>query len=260
MEAVVFAGAEAYGPKGEEVLKNKEAKIIWIGHSTFLLLGEGISVLTDPWLGSSFFMRRRQIPALTPERILSWSASCRVVLVSHCHGDHFDRQGVELARMMGSTVIGPPSVLKGIAGEGLSGKVARAGDELTVDGFSVEVVPADHPAPGAGDAVGYVFQMGGKSIYFAGDTLYSRKLVSALKKYRLDVAILPIGAFKIFGKKVVMDTSDAVKLAKELKPGAVFPMHYDFLKGTKAQPELLLPLRGEGIAVRILTPGAIYLL
>lgn len=111
------------------------------------------------------------------------------MLVSHNHGGHFDRQGVELARRLGSVIIGPPSVLKKVAGKGLTVKAARAGEKLSGNGLSLEVVPADHPVPGARDAVGYVFQLGGKLIYFAGDTLYNSELVSILKKYRLDIAM-----------------------------------------------------------------------
>lgn len=67
-------------------------------------------------------------------------------------------------------------------------------------------------------------------------------------------------SFKILGKKVVMDTFDALRIAEEIKPKVIFPMHYGFLKGTQAHPELMLTLRGKGMAVWLLTPGAIYLI
>lgn len=253
---VVCTKNEADEPEKFDIFEEPKVKITWIGHSTFLLQGDGISVLTDPWFGRSLMMRRVRQPALTPEEI----SACTVVLVSHGHEDHWDVQGMELARRLGSMVVAPPSVAQKASKKGLLVTPSEAGKNLSVRGVNIEPVPAYHPAPGIKDAVGYMFQLGGRRIYFAGDTLFTSELQDVLTAYQIDVAMLPIGVFKLFGKKLVMDSNDAVKMAQAIKPRYFIPMHYGFLKGTKAQPELLSVLQKSGIKVCFSTPGVPFLI
>jgi len=228
--------------------------ITWIGHATFLLQTAGVNILTDPWFSQNLLMRRVQPPALTPEKV----PPCQIILVSHNHGDHWDKQGQELARRWRSTVIGPPSVINKSRRMGLVSYEAVPGRKIEVQGvLQVEPVTAYHPAPGAKDAVGYLFHLNEKWLYFAGDTLPTDALKQTLKDTTVDLAFLPVGAFRLFGKKVTMDVKDALDLAHTFKPLAVIPMHYGFLKGTSASIEELKVLEDEGIKVYLPLPGEV---
>ena len=68
--------------------------------------------------------------------------------------------------------------------------------------------------------------------------------MDAVKKASPDIMFVPAGTFKILWKKVVMDTSDAAQMAVEVGPKVFVPMHYGFLKGTKANLENLRCLKG----------------
>jgi L-ascorbate metabolism protein UlaG (beta-lactamase superfamily) len=226
-------------------------EITWIGHATFLIKGEALTVVTDPWFGQSFLLRRLRPPALAPGDI----PACDVMLVSHGHGDHWDGHGLALARRLGSIVVGPAPVARAARRKGLQAEAAVPGRSISAAGLEITVLSAYHPAPGGKNAVGYIFYLDGQRIYFAGDTLPNPALIFVLKKAVLDIAFLPVGAFKLLGRKVVMDVSDAYALAREIRPRSVIPMHYGFLKGTEADPGILKQLETEEIKVNILTPG-----
>lgn len=179
---------------------------------------------------------------------------CDIVLVSHAHGDHIDDKGLELAGRLGSLMVGPPSVVKKAKKTGIRYEAAEPGKTINAAGIQIMVTPACHPAPGAKDAVGYIFKIEEKSVYFAGDTLLFPELVDMLKD-GVDLAILPIGPYKLLGRKVGMDVSEALKLVEETKPRAVVPMHYNCLKGTEADPGFLLKADGGKTRISLMAPG-----
>ena len=74
------------------------------------------------------------------------------------------------------------------------------------------------------------FKSGGHVIYFAGDTLHNQEITDAVEKASPDIMFMPVGAFKILWKKVVMDANDAAQMAVEVGPKVFVPMHYGFLK------------------------------
>lgn len=225
--------------------------ITWVGHSTLLMVEGGFTALTDPWFDSSPFLRRMRPPAVPVDEI----PTCKLILVSHGHGDHWDKYGRLLAKKWDAVVAGPPSVTNSLTGKGISTIVAEPQKTFWVAGLEIEVVPAYHPAPGGKDAVGYVLKTETRSIYFAGDTVPHRTVLDAVSKLKPEVMLLPVGAFRLFGKKVVMDAVDAVDMARFIGPKTVVPLHYGFLKGTVAQLEKLEELKKDGINVVVLTPG-----
>src|SRR3712207_2489307 len=77
-----------------------EASLTFVGTATTLLRLGGITLLTDPnflhegqrvYLGYGLFSKRRTEPAMQPPDLPELDA----VLLSHLHGDHFDRVAKE---------------------------------------------------------------------------------------------------------------------------------------------------------------------
>src|SRR6058998_1059515 len=71
-------------------------ELTWIGTATVLLEHEGFTLLTDPnflhrgqraYLGKGLWSRRLTEPAMQVEDVPDLDA----VVLSHLHGDHFDR-------------------------------------------------------------------------------------------------------------------------------------------------------------------------
>jgi L-ascorbate metabolism protein UlaG (beta-lactamase superfamily) len=86
---------------------------------------------------------------------------------------------------------------------------------------------------------GYVVLLGGKRLYFAGDTECVPE-IRALKN--IDVAFMPMNL------PYTMPPSEAADCVKAFKPAIVYPYHF---QGQKPE-EFEAALKGSGIEVRIL--------
>lgn len=123
------------------------------------------------------------------------------------------------------------------------------GQTKTVAGVSIEAVPMYNltRGPSAGQLFhtkgrgnGYVVTLGGKRLYFAGDTECVPE-IKALKN--IDVAFMPMNL------PYTMPPSEATDCVKAFKPAVVYPYHF---MGQKPQ-EFTDALKGSGIDVRLLT-------
>ena len=86
---------------------------------------------------------------------------------------------------------------------------------------------------------GYVITIGGKRLYFAGDTECTPEM-KALKN--IDVAFLPMNL------PYTMPPSEAADCAKAFQPKIVYPYHF---QGQKVE-DFQAALKGSGIDVRVL--------
>ena len=117
---------------------------------------------------------------------------------------------------------------------------------------SVKLVPAIHGSgvPGA-LACGFVFEIGGKKVYFAGDTALTKDM-ELLSEEDIDAALLPIGDVYTMGPE------DAAKAAWMIRPKLVIPMHYGtfpIIEQTSDSFCMFMQQRAAGIPVRVLSPG-----
>ena len=121
---------------------------------------------------------------------------------------------------------------------------------------SVKFLPAEHGsgAPG-GVACGFLIEIGGKRIYFAGDTGLMADMV-LLAGEEIDAALLPIG------DRYTMGPEDAVRAAEMIQPRLVIPMHYDTFPTIEQDPQAFRRLAEEktGIPVAVLKPGEAIML
>lgn len=101
-----------------------------------------------------------------------------------------------------------------------------------------------------GEAASIFMEIGGKTIYHAGDTglHYDLKMIGEF--YKPEISLLPIGGFYTMGIK------EAVQAAKWLGSKKIIPMHYDTFAPIKADVEYFkTQLAKEGIKCIILKPG-----
>ena len=172
-----------------------------------------------------------------------------LVLVTDIHDDHFRLEGIAKVRKPGAPVVVPAAV-KGQAGDKLPApvEVLANGQTKTVAGVTVEAIPMYNlqrgPAAGQlfhtkGRGNGYVITIGGKRLYFAGDTECTPEM-KALKN--IDVAFLPMNL------PYSMPPSEAADCAKAFQPKIVYPYHF---QGQKVE-DFQAALKGSGIDVRVL--------
>jgi L-ascorbate metabolism protein UlaG (beta-lactamase superfamily) len=180
---------------------------------------------------------------------LSKAKPADLVLVTDIHGDHLSPEGIAKVRKAGAPVVMPAAV-QTQAGDKIPApvEVLANGQTRTVKGISIEAVPMYNlqrgPAAGQlfhtkGRGNGYIVVLGGKRVYFAGDT----ECVPEVKALRnIDVAFVPMNL------PYTMPPSEAAECVKAFKPNIVYPFHY---QGQKPE-EFQAALQGSGIEVRLL--------
>ena len=180
----------------------------YYGHSCFLLNDGKYKVLTDP------FLTENPLATAEPEDI-----QCDFILVSHGHFDYLGQAEV-IAKRTGAQVLAIPEILGTM--DGINGHGMNVGGTVKLPFGSVKMVPAIHSCMVAGGvAAGFVIEIGGQVVYFAGDTgLFSdMKLIGEL--CGVTVAVLPIG------DNFTMGIKEAVVAAEFVGAKKVIPIHYN---------------------------------
>lgn len=207
-----------------EMIKN----IHWLGHDTFRITGGGKVVYTDP------FRIENGKSGSSPEADL--------VLITHEHYDHCSPEDV-------GKIAGPNTVI--VCPADSTGKFAGAtgvkpGDRLNAAGVDIEAVPSYNTNkkfhPREKEWVGYIFTIGGKRIYIAGDTDH----IPEMKGFKADIALLPVSG------TYVMTAEEAASAALDIKPEVAIPMHYGSVVGTAEDAGRFKKLLGGKIEVVIL--------
>ena len=176
--------------------------LTYYGHSCFLLDDGQYKVLFDPFLTGN-----------PKAAIAAVDVDC----------DHLG-DAPEIAARTGAAIVAIPEVLA-LCEErkpGLKQYPMNLGGSLTLPFGKVRMTLAQHSAGVAGGvACGYVVYMGGKVVYFAGDTALFRDMELIGQKDALDYALLPIG------DNYTMGLEDAALAAQLLNVRHVIPIHYN---------------------------------
>lgn len=214
--------------------------ITWIGHATMLVQAGGLNVLTDP----IFSERASPVQFLGPKRAQPPGVALKdlppidVVLISHNHYDHLDRQSVlDLAARSQHPTRAPTLFLVPL---GLKAWFTDIGiahvieldwwDQHTHEGVAFNLTPVQHwSARGLGDRSqtlwgGYAVFAPDLHWYFSGDTGYSKDFADTRERFAprhaggFDLALLPVGGYepRWFMKDQHINPAEAVQVHKDL--------------------------------------------
>lgn len=189
------------------------AKLKWLGHSSFELELGGKIIFFDPWFNTTpQEVARTQSPSITAKDV----RAADLIFITHEHFDHCDNYDV--ATMLEKTaahVVAPSPALSKLSIAPRAKVEAVPGDAFSYRGVDVDVYSAQHPQ--SSQAVSYQVSVGGKSVFFAGDSYdhYGFSNVQA------DVAVIPIGG------SYTMDVLGSVSAIKKMRVKYVVPMHYN---------------------------------
>ena len=146
-------------PQKREQLQEKTVKLTFLGHACFLVQAGAHTLILDPFLTNSrtAAMRAADVEATH-------------MLISHAHGDHIG-DAAPIAERCGCTVFCTPETGAMLHAPHARQENGRPGGRIQTEFGSVKFLPAEHGsgAPG-GVACGFLIEIGGKRIYFAGDT------------------------------------------------------------------------------------------
>ena len=201
------------------------------GHSTFLIEDGGFNILTDPFFSSSFSgLKRKLLPAISVEKL----PRIDLILISHTHPGHCD-YGALNKMDQSSIVIMPKKTSLKVRKMGFNVIELNYWEANNIQQYKITAVPVKHQ----GKCVGFIIE-GSKTIYFAGDTFFIPSMTEIGRKYKLDVAFLPIGGNRFFGSKMVMDPKDAAIATEQVKSKIVIPIHF----GTFGKIPMMFSMNG----------------
>ena len=187
-------------------------KYTYYGHASFLLDDGTSKVLTDP------FLTGNPLAAIQADDV-----ECDYILLTHAHGDHLG-DAPAIAKRTGAMVLGIPEVLDVClqAESDIKTHGMNIGGSVKLPFGKVRMTMALHSSGVAGGiACGYVIQIGGINVYFAGDTALFSDMKLIGQKDPLDYAVLPIG------DNYTMGLEDAALAAQWLNTKNVIPIHYN---------------------------------
>ena len=221
-------------------LSNDDNYAIWIGHSTFLIKKEGLTILTDPIFSDraspfGFIGPKRLIP---PAISISELPKIDVITISHNHYDHLDISSLKkLSKLYPETLFFVPAGDKRLLEKNNIRNVHefKWWNSFKLKDFEFTFTPVKHWSKrGLFDRNkslwgGWFIKRDDYSIYHAGDTGYSNDFIET--KLRLGApkyAFIPIGAYdpEWFMSDSHVNPEEAVQIMLDLEAEKGFGMHW----------------------------------
>jgi L-ascorbate metabolism protein UlaG (beta-lactamase superfamily) len=217
--------------------------LTFVGNATVLLRWGPFTLLTDPnflhageraYLGLGLTSKRLREPALAIADLPPLDA----VVLSHLHGDHWDRRarrGLDRA----VPIVTTPHAARRL--QGLHGFRRAVGlgnwewHDLARDGSLLRVtsMPGMH-APGPLGRVlppvmGSLLELDGRLVYLTGDTLMYDGVREVARRYPdIDVSVVHLGGTMLpGGLMVTMDGVQGADLLEVVRPRRAVPVHYE---------------------------------
>jgi L-ascorbate metabolism protein UlaG (beta-lactamase superfamily) len=271
--AATEAGAEASFGTGS---------IFFVGTATVILRYAGFTILTDPnflhagdhvHLGYGLTSERLTEPALDIEQL----PPLDFCVLSHYHGDHFDRIAEERLQK-DLPIITTEHAAGELKDKGFTAPVALdTWDAVTVRKADARVritsMPGKHGPAGVDFFLPPVmgsmleFQQGAENrttlrLYITGDTLVHEDLEEIPRRYpEIDLALFHLGGTRIMGVLLTMDAEQGVEAIRIVNPREVIPIHYndyDVFKSPLEDFKRAVEAAGFTDRVRYLTHGETY--
>lgn len=209
--------------------------ITWLGHATFLIRINGVTILTDPFLTRRAGIIPRSVPpGIAVERL----PEIDVIIVSHNHYDHLDASTVEALSNKERIKVFVPLALGAFFTERGYRKVTELdwGDDARHSRIRFTALPAVHGS-GRGFTdenktlwASWAIESSTLRFYFAGDTGYSPTLFKEIGRRfgHFNAAFLPIGGYAPRESQAILHATpaEAVTIGQEVGASILIAMHW----------------------------------
>ena len=235
-------------PRRNEDPNFGSGSVFFVGTATVVIRYAGFTILTDPnflhrgdhvHLGYGLISRRQTNPAIEIEDL----PPLDFVLLSHMHGDHFDRV-VERKLNKATPIISTRHAVAYLKRKGFTATHAlRTWETLTITKgdarLRLTAMPGTHaPGPLAAalpPVMGSMLEFRTAEdetrlrLYISGDTLVHEQLEEIPRRYpQIDLALLHLGGTMILGVVMVtMDARQGVEAIRIIEPRTAIPIHYN---------------------------------
>jgi len=272
-----FAKDESFLGDVRHLLDTRGNSVWWLGQSGFLVAQKGRALVFDPYLSDSLTRKYagtakphvRMTEQVVDPGALGALGVIDAITCTHQHTDHLDADTLRpLLSPNPQARLVLPAAIKKAAAERLGpeavgrfveldhGKSARVG-EMEFHGVAAAHNTVERDDLGHCRFLGYVVQWNGVTFYHSGDTLWHEGLVPTLRRFKIDVAFLPInGDRPERGVAGNLNGVEAARLAHAVGARLVIPCHYDLFAFNTASPdEFIAECRGLGQPCQVLRPG-----
>jgi len=210
-------------------LELKETGITWLGHAGFLVHFGGKNILIDPnwalWHGP---VKRVSHPSLMSRHM----PYIDLVLISHAHFDHLHLPSLRLIAA-GQPIVVPKGVGNVVKNCAFS-KIIELDywQSAEVCDLNIKLVPTKHwGARFIHDTYrqfgAYLIKYADRTLFHCGDSSMFDGFERIGKEAKIDVAMMPIGAYRApSGRPVHMNPEEALEAADMMGASHVIPMHY----------------------------------
>jgi len=219
------------------------SRLVWFGHSTFLLQMEGKNILIDPMfgavpaphpmLGGKRFSKPLPIEITELPRI-------DAVILSHDHYDHLDYGSIQSLKNKVDMFYTPLGVGAHLIEWGISKEKVVEMDwweETEYLGLQFTCTPAQHfSGRGLTDRgktlwSSWVIQSGKENIFFSGDSGYATHFKEIGEKYGpFDFAMLECGQYNELWKEIHMMPEETAQAGIDVQAKKIMPIHWGAFK------------------------------
>jgi len=184
-----------------------------INHATFLIRWNNLTIYCDPVGATSLY---------------TGLPKADVILITHSHSDHWSSTTVGAQRHPdGCAIFAPQAVHTAMSAtlKALTTVMTNGATATATGGLGIEAIPAYNSNHPLGSGNGYILSLGGKRLYFSGDT---GDIPETRALQNIDIAFLCMNI------PYTMDVNAAVAVVRAFRPRTIYPYHYRNQNGSLA--------------------------
>jgi len=219
--------------------------ISFVGHASMIIKMDAQTVFTDPFFSNAALVVKKKVKIKFD---FSQVPQKPVVLISHNHYDHLDKQTVKKLIKKDAVFI-VPLKLKPLLTRWGAKEVHELDwwESVSLGPLTYTLLPSQHWSRRIGQKGGttlwggYLIE-GSKTVYFSGDSGYFRGFAEFGRRYDIDYAIVGAGAYepRWFMHYAHLNVPEFFRAADDLGAGIAIPMHFGII--SLSDEPLLYPL------------------
>ncbi len=218
--------------------------IVYHGHSTFEVHSGDHHLIVDP------FLNQNPLADIKADAV-----NAKHILLSHAHFDHV-ADAEAIAGKNSAAIYCNVEMSQYYSGRGLKNVVGlNQGGTCNTPFGKLSLTVAFHTSTfpdgtAGGVACGMVIEIGGRRIYYSGDTALFGDMALIGRLWKPDIAILPIG------DHYTMGPGHAVLAAEMIGSPHIMPVHFNTFPPIAQNPEAFAEdVRIKGVKPVVLKPG-----
>jgi L-ascorbate metabolism protein UlaG (beta-lactamase superfamily) len=226
--------------------QDRTVELTFVGTATTLLRHDRFTILTDPnflhageraYLGLGLRSKRLSNPAVEIDDL----PPLDFLVLSHHHGDHFDRVAAErLDKDL--PIVTEPHAARKLRSQGFRNPVAlQTWESHRVDRgrsrVDVTAMPGKHAPQPLGallpPVMGSMLEFTTDEspplrLYISGDTLLHDRILEVPQRYPdIDLCLVHLGGTRVAGILLTMDADQGVRFLQIVRPKTAVPIHFD---------------------------------